>query len=120
MKLYTLERLLNSPHQSFYEFRRQLSYKTKWYKGELIIVDRFFPSSKLCHACGEYKKELALSHREWTCICGILHDRDVNAAINIENWMSTVSSTGIDACGAGGAGMKQFVHAKPCGIEARI
>jgi len=92
--------------QSFYEFRRQLSYKAKWYGGELIVVDRFFASSKLCSSCGARKSDLTLKDREWTCPCGMLHDRDVNAAINIEMWMSTVSSTGIDACGAEGADMR--------------
>lgn len=95
--------------QSFYEFRRQLSYKTKWYDGELIIVDRFFASSKRCNVCGEQNQELKLSDRHWTCIsCGSLHDRDINAAINIKTWMSTVSSTEINACGAGSAGMKSL------------
>jgi putative transposase len=94
--------------QSFYEFRRQLSYKTKWYGSELIIVDRFFPSTKICNVCNKYNHELSLKDRYWTCSCGAFHDRDINAAINIEIWMSTVSSTGIYACGAEGAGTKNY------------
>jgi putative transposase len=94
--------------QSFYEFRRQLSYKTRWYGSELILVDRYFASSKLCHVCGMRNLDLTLRDRHWTCHCGVSHDRDVNAAINIKNWMSTVSSTGINACGVGSAGMKSL------------
>ena len=95
--------------QSFYEFRRQLDYKTKWYGGELIIVDRFFASSKLCHSCHRRNEMLTLSDRHWTCVCGLAHDRDINAAINIERWMNnTVSSTGIDACFVPGSGTKNI------------
>ena len=62
----------------------KLSYKAEWYGRTLIQVDRFYPSSKLCHACGHKYKGLRLSEREWTCEqCGTLHDRDVNAALNI-------------------------------------
>jgi len=91
--------------QSFGECRRQLTYKSEWYKSELIIVDRFYPSSKRCHQCGNINKELTLADRHWTCLCGERHDRDVNAAINIEQVASTVSSTGINACGTEGAGL---------------
>jgi len=55
--------------------------------------------------CGEINKELTLAVRHWQCICGVYHDRDVNAAINIQQKASTVSSTGIYACGAEGAGL---------------
>ncbi len=62
----------------------KLSYKAEWYGRTLVQVDRFYPSSKLCHACGRKYKELLLSEREWVCgCCGTLHDRDVNAALNI-------------------------------------
>ena len=62
----------------------KLSYKAEWYGRTLIQVDRFYPSSKLCHACGRKYKGLRLSEREWTCKqCGTTHDRDVNAALNI-------------------------------------
>lgn len=50
-------------------------------------IDRWFPSSKTCHACGYIHKELSLKEREWVCpACGVLHDRDVNAAINIREY----------------------------------
>lgn len=62
----------------------KLSYKAEWYGRTLVRVDRFYPSSKLCHDCGHKYKELRLHEREWTCEqCGTPHDRDVNAALNI-------------------------------------
>ena len=71
---------------AFGEFRRQLEYKTKWYGSELIIADRFFPSSKTCSNCGYVNKNLKLSDRTWICeACGASHDRDINAAINLKN-----------------------------------
>lgn len=64
----------------------KLAYKAEWYGRTLIRVDRFYPSSKLCHECGRKYKELQLSEREWTCEnCHIRHDRDVNAALNIRD-----------------------------------
>lgn len=65
-------------------FVDKLSYKAEWYGRTLIRVDRFYPSSKLCHACGHKYTGLRLSEREWTCEqCGTHHDRDANAALNI-------------------------------------
>ena len=62
----------------------KLSYKAEWYGRTLVQVDRFYPSSKLCHKCGWKYSELTLSEREWACRnCGTRHDRDVNAAKNI-------------------------------------
>lgn len=64
----------------------KLSYKAEWYGRTLVQVDRFYPSSKLCHDCGHKYKELRLSEREWTCEqCGAPHDRDVNATLNIHD-----------------------------------
>ena len=64
----------------------KLSYKAEWYGRTLIQVDRFYPSSKLCHDCGHKYKGLRLSEREWTCgNCHSRHDRDVNAALNIRD-----------------------------------
>lgn len=69
---------------SLYEFRRQLEYKCKWYGRQLIIIDRFYPSSKTCHNCGYIYKGLRLSDREWICPhCNKIIDRDYNAAQNI-------------------------------------
>ena len=69
---------------SWSEFRRQLEYKADWYGRTVIAVDRFYPSSKTCSACGHLAATMPLSVREWACAsCGTLHDRDVNAAVNI-------------------------------------
>jgi putative transposase len=66
------------------ELRRQLAYKSTWYGSRLVVADRWYPSSKTCSACGVVKAKLALAERTWTCDgCGALHDRDVNAAINL-------------------------------------
>ncbi len=66
------------------EFRRQLEYKLKLYGGRLVVINRFFPLSKLCSGCGKKKDSLALSTRTYVCeACGMSFDRDHNAAINI-------------------------------------
>ena len=66
------------------EFRRQLEYKCERYGRRLIVIDRWYPSSKTCSACGHLLAELNLSTRHWTCpSCGARHDRDINAAKNI-------------------------------------
>jgi putative transposase len=63
--------------------RSMLAYKTSWYGRELIVIDRWFPSTKLCSVCGSLQRSLPLDVRSWRCPCGAHHDRDVNAAINI-------------------------------------
>jgi putative transposase len=68
----------------FYEFRRQLEYKTKWYGSKLIIALGTYPSSKLCSNCGYQKEKMSLSEREYHCEqCGLSIDRDLNAALNL-------------------------------------
>ena len=70
---------------SFYEFRNQLEYKCKWNNIELIIADRFYPSSKLCSNCGNKKDNLKLSDRVYKCnCCGLILDRDYNASLNLK------------------------------------
>ena len=71
--------------QKLYEFRRQLEYKCKWNNIELRIVDRYYPSSKLCHNCGQIKKDLKLSDRIYKCDCGYAEDRDYNASLNLRD-----------------------------------
>ncbi|WP_367274284.1 RNA-guided endonuclease InsQ/TnpB family protein [Microcoleus sp. PH2017_37_MFU_D_B] len=71
---------------NFYEFRRQLEYKCKMYGSQLVLVDRWFPSSKICANCG-HKKDMPLSVRTYDCpACGLSVDRDLNASLNILNW----------------------------------
>ena len=70
--------------QGFYEFHRQLEYKCKNAGIQLIAVDRFYPSSKLCSCCGSVKKDLKLSDRVYRCSCGNVMDRDLQAAINLK------------------------------------
>ena len=70
----------------FYEIRRQLEYKSLMYGSNVIIIDRFFPSSKMCSSCGSLNANLSLSDRTYICDCGLSMDRDLNAAINILNY----------------------------------
>jgi putative transposase len=76
-----------------FELRRQLSYKGDWYSCKIVPVDRFFPSSKACSVCGEINESLMLADREWTCLCGVHHDRDHNASVNLENVAASLSET---------------------------
>jgi putative transposase len=68
-----------------FEWRRQLEYKGKWYNCLIKVIDRWFPSSKTCHVCNKINDNLTLADREWTCTCGVHHDRDFNASKNIEH-----------------------------------
>jgi putative transposase len=69
----------------FHELRRQLQYKAARYGTQIVLADRWYPSSKLCCACGVRNGMLALAERSWICAaCGTHHDRDLNAAINLE------------------------------------
>jgi putative transposase len=84
----------------FFEFRRQLDYKCQLYGSELIIADRFFPSSKLCSNCGAKKEFLSLGERTYQCnVCSFVCDRDINASINLSRW----SYHQIYACGQSAA-----------------
>jgi putative transposase len=79
------------------EFRRQLAYKCQWYGRSLIVIDRWYPSSKTCSACGHLLGQLSLGMRHWTCpACRTRHDRDLNAAKNI-----LAAGLAVTACGAG-------------------
>ncbi|MFJ3773892.1 RNA-guided endonuclease InsQ/TnpB family protein [Streptomyces sp. NPDC090075] len=71
---------------SWGELVRQLRYKCEWYGRELVLVDRFFPSTRRCSACHSVGPRLDVSVRQWTCAgCGAVHDRDVNAAVNLRD-----------------------------------
>lgn len=69
---------------SFGLFFQAMKYKCDWYGKNLIVIDRFAPSSKRCSECGEINDALTLADREWVCTCGTRHDRDTNAAKNIK------------------------------------
>ena len=82
MKNHHLARAIGDA--SWAEFVRQLHYKADWYGKKIVTISRWFPSSQLCSTCGASSGKKALSIREWTCEnCGIHHDRDVNASLNI-------------------------------------
>lgn len=82
---------------SFGEFRRQIEYKSALYGRNVMVVPRFYPSSKLCNRCGTKTKSMPLSVREWKCEkCGTCHHRDTNAAINLKVY---AASSAVSACG---------------------
>jgi putative transposase len=76
--------------QCFYEFYRQIQYKSLWNNINFITVDRFFPSSKLCSVCGNIKKDLKLSDRTYICECGNVIDRDYQASVNLCNYGKSI------------------------------
>ena len=95
VKNHSLARAISDA--SWAEFRRMLEYKADWYGRTVIAVDRFYPSSKICPACGHLLAVLPLSAREWSCpACGVSHDRDVNAAQLIR-----AAGLAVLACGDG-------------------
>ena len=68
------------------EFARILAYKHTWRGGQLVVADRWYPSSKLCGQCGTVRSDLTLADRVFTCDCGHTADRDTNAATNLARW----------------------------------
>lgn len=94
VKNHSLARAISDA--SWSELMRQLSYKAEWYGRKLVKVDRFFPSSKTCSACGHLLDKLPLQVRSWECpSCGATHDRDHNAARNI-----LAAGLAVEVCGA--------------------
>ncbi|MFE9320908.1 RNA-guided endonuclease InsQ/TnpB family protein [Nocardia sp. NPDC052278] len=82
---------------SWSELRSMLEYKAAWYGREVVAVDRWFPSSKVCSACGSVHDAMGLDVREWVCrCCGVTYDRDINAARNI-----LAAGLAVSACGCG-------------------
>ncbi|MCX4857339.1 RNA-guided endonuclease InsQ/TnpB family protein [Streptomyces canus] len=94
LKNHTLARAISDA--AWAQFRTMLEYKATWYGRELVVVDRWFPSSKLCSACGTLQNRMPLHVRTWTCDCGTTHDRDVNAAKNL-----LAAGLAVSVCGAG-------------------
>lgn len=96
---------------SFGELRHQLQYKAERRGAQIVVVDRWYPSSKICSRCGHLLATLELFQRRWTCPdCGVSHDRDINAAVNLKN---LAASSAVTACGGGGAGRARKRKAKP-------
>ena len=99
----------------FFEIRRQFEYKAAMRGGTIVVVDRWFASSKTCSCCGYKLDALLLSVRKWTCpTCGATHDRDLNAAINLRNY--AVSST-VSACGAEGPDSDRKARLNPAAVK---
>jgi putative transposase len=89
------------------ELRRQLGYKTTWYGCRLVVADRFFPSSKTCSGCGWVKAKLTLAERTFRCeTCGLVVDRDLNAACNLAKLVGFVAQSGWETPNARGADRK--------------
>ena len=98
----------------FGEFRSILEQKCKEYDTTIIYADKWYPSSKTCSSCGSINKNLKLSDREWVCTeCGTYHDRDFNAAINLEQYFShqynTAGTAEINACGDNASTLREIV-----------
>jgi putative transposase len=101
----------------FFEFRRQLQYKAAQRGGVVHVAERWFPSSKLCSECGAKNEALTLRDRNWTCVCGATHDRDVNAAINLRDL--AVSST-VSVCEEEGAGSGRRTGVKRASAKQKV
>ncbi len=86
---------------SWYKFKTFLRYKAEWCDKHVFDIGRFEPTSKMCSGCGYKNDQLTLKDRQWRCPdCGTLHDRDINAAVNIRNiGISTAGTAGFQACG---------------------
>jgi putative transposase len=103
------------------EFRRQLAYKCQRYGRDLVVIDRWYPSSKTCSACGHLLAELSLSTRHWRCpSCGTRHDRDTNAAKNMLAAGLAVSACGGDVRHSGSSRVRSPVKQEPRPARAGI
>lgn len=101
---------------SFFELRRQVQYKAQRFGAKVVMADQWFASSKLCSSCGLKNEGLTLSQRRWVCACGTEHDRDVNAAKNLERL--AVRST-VTVRGEEGSGLRPVVHVKPASVKRK-
>jgi len=96
------------------EFRRQLEYKCLWNRKHLAVIDRFYPSSRLCRGCGAINETLTLSDRQWACDCGMVHDRDLSAAVNIRGEGLRILAAGhADKQNARGRGVRLATASNP-------
>jgi putative transposase len=102
-------------------FRRMIEYKTAKAGRHLIVIDRWYPSSKTCSACGHLLAALRLSTRTWQCpSCGTRHDRDINAAKNILAAGLAVSACGADVRHSGSPRVRSAVKQEPQPVTAGI
>ena len=86
MKNHKLARAIGDV--AWHEFKRQLLYKAEWHGKNVVFINRYAPSSKRCSCCGYEYKQLTLNVRKWTCPeCKVVHDRDINAAVNIKAYV---------------------------------
>ncbi len=96
----------------FYEFKRQLLYKATWYGSRVLLASRWEPSSKTCSGCGWVDEDLTLAERTFHCQqCGLVIDRDRNAAINLERLAGSSPDTQ-NACGEASAGRRRKATVK--------
>jgi putative transposase len=103
------------------EFRRQLEYKASTAGRHLMVIDRWYPSSKTCSACGHLLAELSLRTRTWQCpSCGTRHDRDINAAKNILAAGLAVSACGADVRHSGISRVRSAAKQEPQLVRAGI
>ena len=110
-----------SPTAAGVQFRRQLEYKCQRYGRRLVVIDRWYPSSKTCSACGHLLATLTLGTRHWTCpSCGARHDRDVNAAKNILAAGQAVTACGADVSHSGTSRVQSAVKQEPRPVTAGI
>jgi putative transposase len=98
-----------------FEFSRQITYKAEMAGLRIVVASPWGPSSKTCSDCGHIHADLTLSDREWTCDrCGVIRDRDHNAAINLMNMAASSAAT---ACGAGRSGLGRKTKAKRTAVK---
>ncbi len=97
------------------ELHRQIEYKARWQGAVVLKAPPFYPSSKMCSHCGNVKQDLALGDRTYTCgVCGLVLDRDLNAAINLRN---LAASSAVTACGEVGSGPGRTTWTKPASAK---
>ena len=121
MKNHCLARAVADSSMS--ELHRQIRYKAAWLGVQVLTADRWYPSSKMCSSCGEVKAVLSLGEREFCCDhCGVIEDRDLNAAINLRNLAGSSSVGGLStqACGEVGSGLVSNDQVKPTSVKQEL